>query len=73
MSNHAVLEVRVDALEEWKRDHSQEDDRRHESHEVRIQSLELSRARIMAYAAGAAAGGALIAQVLIWLLTKSNG
>lgn len=68
--SHAVLEVRVDSLEEWRRDHSAEDDDRHERHEARIQDLELSRARMLGWAAGGSAVGAILINLAIWLVGK---
>lgn len=65
----AVLSVRVDALEEWRRDHAKEDDDKFEGLDERVRSLEISRARILGYAAGAAAGGAALMQVIIQLVS----
>lgn len=69
----AVLEVRVDALEEWRRVHSVEDDDRHEKHELRIQDLELSRARMLGWAAGGSAIGAVVINLAIWIAGKLMG
>lgn len=63
----AVLTVRVDALEEWRRDHVQEDN----AIEERVRSLEISRARILGWAAGAAAGGAAVTQIVIQLISQA--
>ena len=63
------LAVRVEYLEEWRRDHSIEDDKRHEEHEGRLRSLEISRAKILGWAAGAAAGGAGLTQVAIQIIS----
>lgn len=70
LPTYTVLKVEIEGLKEWKRDHAQEDDRRHEMQEARIHALELSRVKIMAWVAGAAAGGSVASQFLIWVFTK---
>lgn len=64
-----ALAVRVEYLEEWRHEHSREDDRKFEGLDERVRSLEISRAKILGWAAGAAAGGAAITQIAIQVIT----
>lgn len=70
MMAHAVLETRVDYLEEWRRAHSIEDDTRHEAHSERLRVLEIRWARLTGAAVvGSFVGGGLI-HLVITLASK---
>ncbi len=69
--SESAISVRVEYLEEWRRDHTDEDDTKFKEIDERLRSLEISRAKILGWAAGAAAGGAAVMQLVMQLIEKA--